>query len=72
MTQGFDTGAPNHSWASCWLGFRAFHLLAWPKELEVNLRGGDAPFEQIMINADHERLRSAEVKRDTEGELPHE
>ena len=58
--------------ASCWLGLGAFQLLAWPKEFEVNLRGGDAPFEQIMINADHERLRSAEVIRDTEGELPHE
>jgi hypothetical protein len=46
---------------SCCLGLGAFQLLARPEKFEVNLRAGNAPFEQIMINAHHKRFWPAEV-----------
>ena len=42
-------------------GSIAGNVLLWPKELEVDLRLGDAPVEQTMKQADHERLRPAKV-----------
>lgn len=38
-----------------------FQCLAWTEEFEMYLHWRDAPRQQLVINVDHERLRTTEI-----------